>query len=482
MSATPLSHAKLVSVPTPSTPSTLKRPPPSHTPLDGFKRLKPTPITPSALDSRSMIKTSFPTHLGPLTPTTSTVAFSSPPKLASSSPVRIQPTSPIRSLLPPRIRRKNQSSFLKAYTPPMEVSLFPGQTLIFGRHRHSSTSKSSTTLSASIPSTMIDILHGQNNQVLVMDLPRQATHASRVHAAVEKLQDGEGMRILVVGQNGLRVITGGRTKRVLRGEKVDIYGDEVELDFYGCVVKVTMLKEKRETSSLTPISSSPTRRSLPPSSPPMMTLDLPEDESHEDEPSSRASTPLSEAEDESTSARKPTLQTMEMGPDNEVVEKEQTVEVKREKIFSVLNEKVVVNESSSLSPPPPSGVPEGVDLAAVLATTVVFSGSSKLSLPDLVKHMLESQPSLKTHGDEEIWAVWCAAELENNPMFGKVQRSGKDSSGRPLLAHYFYIPDRDLDTARATQLGGLVRPLRTVQRAGGKAIDWRPVGGGKRRL
>lgn len=66
-------------------------------------------------------------------------------------------------------------------------------------------------------------------------------------------------------------------------------------------------------------------------------------------------------------------------------------------------------------------------------------------------------------------------------MFGKVLRHGKDSSGHPLLPHYFYNPANDPDTSRAEELGGLVRPLRTVQRAGGKAIDWRPVGSGRRR-
>lgn len=66
-------------------------------------------------------------------------------------------------------------------------------------------------------------------------------------------------------------------------------------------------------------------------------------------------------------------------------------------------------------------------------------------------------------------------------MFGKVSRNGKDSSGRPLLPHYFYNPANDPDGSRAQQLGGLVRPLRAAQRAGGKAIDWRPVGSGRRR-
>jgi hypothetical protein len=84
-------------------------------------------------------------------------------------------------------------------------------------------------------------------------------------------------------------------------------------------------------------------------------------------------------------------------------------------------------------------------------------------------------------------------------MFGKVDRHGKvsgdaaepawtvntadkqDSSGHPLLPHYYYNPAQDPDASRALELGTLVRPLRTAQRSGGKAIDWRPVGSGRRR-
>jgi hypothetical protein len=63
----------------------------------------------------------------------------------------------------------------------------------------------------------------------------------------------------------------------------------------------------------------------------------------------------------------------------------------------------------------------------------------------------------------------------------ETQLTFQDSSGHPLLPHYFYLPDQDPDVLRAQELGGLVRPLRNVQRAGGKAIDWRPVGSGRRR-
>ncbi|KAL7421384.1 hypothetical protein Q5752_004269 [Cryptotrichosporon argae] len=164
----------------------------------------------------------------------------------------------------------------------------------------------------------------------------------------------------------------------------------------------------------------------------------------------------------------------EAGPDADV-EADKADAVDRAVKAEQLDAAEAVAESAAVP------VPADVDLGALIASTVVFSGSSKLSLPDLVRSLLESQPSLRTHGAEEQWSIWAGTELECNPMFGKVERYGKDSSGRPLLAHYYYSPDMDPDAARAKELGGLVRPLRAAQRGGGKAIDWRPVGMGRRR-
>jgi hypothetical protein len=54
--------------------------------------------------------------------------------------------------------------------------------------------------------------------------------------------------------------------------------------------------------------------------------------------------------------------------------------------------RTIVFKSQSRAPSPVKitpPVPEHVDLPALIVSTIVFSGSSKLSLPDLVKHMLE---------------------------------------------------------------------------------------------
>lgn len=189
---------------------------------------------------------------------------------------------------------------------------------VLGRHKHHPTSTLPPSIQVLDPSRRIDSV----------DLPRTASHASRIHCAVECT--GVGLRLVVVGQNGVRVRHDGIVQRLRRGD-IREYDGDVEVDFYGCKVR--------------------------------------------------------------------------------------------------------------LSPPLPiAATAAPVDLPALIASTVVFSGSSKLSLPDLVKHMLETQPSLRDHGDESAWGEWCAAELDGNPMFGKVQRHGKVS------------------TALASLISGLVRP------------------------
>jgi hypothetical protein len=104
---------------------------------------------------------------------------------------------------------------------------------------------------------------------------------------------------------------------------------------------------------------------------------------------------------------------------------------------------------------------------------------------------------MKSHGRESVWSVWVEDTLHSHPMFGRVDRRGKvshsslralvspltplqDASGKPLLPLFHYVPAEDYDQTRAAELGGLMRPLRGTQRGGGKAIDWRPVGGRRR--
>ncbi|OCF44454.1 hypothetical protein I317_01715 [Kwoniella heveanensis CBS 569] len=459
---------------------------------------------------------------GPMTPSTSTVAFSSSPRRdflgLSSSPTRPRPAY--------------KSSKVKSSDDiDHDLVLSEGTTLIFGRHRHShSSSTSFTTLSSAVPKHMIHLLAHPENDASVIPLSKTASHASRVHAAIELDKSAssstgeEVVRILVIGQNGMRVRIQGKRKgvRLVQGQQYELAlakGQAGELDFFGCKALVRTHEVEWERERL--FSSSPVRApamynsSMPPSSPPMMGLGFDEGVSElefgqsqarspsvsipklgessrsspavqsaaevEEDRQSRQSSPLSPASE----ARRSPLPDLEpltpVSPISQLPGSQHVTEPNEKSIkLERMDAAAAVPKPLSRAASPALPVPAEVDLAAIIASTVVFSGSSKLSLPDLVKHMLESQPSLKEHGPESRWSTWVSTELESNKMFGKVERHGKDASGHPLLPHYFYNPAEDPDASRATELGALVRPLRTAQRTGGKVIDWRPVGRGRR--
>ncbi|GFZ51476.1 hypothetical protein JCM24511_09243 [Saitozyma sp. JCM 24511] len=436
----------------------------------------PTRNVSAGVDARFKVP-ALPSRL--MTPSTSTVAHSSSP------------------------RRTGLSSSPPRETTPPPVQLSPGLTLVFGRHRHhapgssakppSTSAASATKLTTSVPRHLLHLLFdaSPSRPAEIVHLPRTASHASRVHATVEYIATKDSLRIVVIGQNGLRVKRAGTGSRRLKsGQRMDMArGDgaaTVQIDFYGCKVDIAFPAVEEPPEALfspmsSPISAPPSpATSMPPSSPPMMPPSSPIGDH---------SSPLPihlEAGDHARSIKQELLNAALESHDDLIVATDAARTVKPTSRPTTpapqTREPAPPTLSAPPAPPaPPAPLPDGVDLAAILASTVVFSGSSKLSLPDLVKHMLETQPSLREHGDEQRWTCWAKVEVEGNAMFGKVERHGKDASGHPLLPHYFYNPAHDPDTNRAKQLGGLVRPLRAAQRAGGKAIDWRPVGGGRRR-
>lgn len=385
-----------------------------------------------------------------MTPSTSTVAASSSPRRMSSPPAHHHhPTT----------------------SPSLSVMLTEDAHLLFGRHRE----RAHRPATLPLPATLKQYVECPGRIARHVILDRSARHASRQHALVELA--GEKVRIIVLGQNGMRVRTSSGVTRLARGSVAEYEaGADLTLDFYGAAVALKT-NERLFTPEPEEARSRDSPLSLPPSSPPVMGMDLDEEDEE-----------LSEPEDEPLSRPSPVSRPLSPPP--------ALVEVKQEMLEKPASRASTPKPTKAATPKPatpkPSKsraatpvvevppLPAGLDLPALLASTVVFSGSSKLSLPDLVRSLLESQPSMRDHGDEATWALWAGAELESNSMFGKVSRNGKDSSGHPLLPHYFYNPANDPDAARAKELGGLVRPLRAAQRAGGKAIDWRPVGRGRR--
>ncbi|KAK0538298.1 hypothetical protein OC835_001470 [Tilletia horrida] len=67
-----------------------------------------------------------------------------------------------------------------------------------------------------------------------------------------------------------------------------------------------------------------------------------------------------------------------------------------------------------------------------------------------------------------------AAEEMKEPCgpFGSIQRAGKDSAGNPLEPWYYYNPEADPDRSRATNLKGIVKPIRGALKVH-KPIYWK---------
>lgn len=288
-----------------------------------------------------------------------------------------------------------------------EVTITPGESLVFGRHRHTpinASASSSVLLKSTVPVHLHHLVTDIDSPTSIVYLARTASHASRTHALVEWQEEGEMVKVLVIGQNGMKI----NGKRVLAGQRVKLDRqaenakgrERVVLDFYGTKMAVrfptsqgkeskeeTVTFDRADLSALfTPDRSSPPLSpslSLPPSSPPLAPLTPSEDVDMEDEAkptsSERASSPVF-----STRGSSPLS-----APGSDDEEEPREPEDVQEKIVKQeLVEAHVAGPSTSVQVDN-DPCPAEVDLPALLATTVVFSGSSKLSLPDLVKHMLD---------------------------------------------------------------------------------------------
>jgi hypothetical protein len=167
----------------------------------------------------------------------------------------------------------------------------------------------------------------------------------------------------------------------------------VRVDFHGCIASLRLpdrtaeqIEQAEEAlhASLFAGSSSPAQdalSSLPPSSPPVMMEEEDEDEdedmSEDEESQDRSSSPLSSMSEEETTTFEVKAEALERPttPVPEVQPRTIILKTQSRAPSPVKEDKIV----------PP--VPADIDLAAIIVSTIVFSNSSKLSLPDLVKHI-----------------------------------------------------------------------------------------------
>ena len=158
------------------------------------------------------------------------------------------------------------------------------------------------------------------------------------------------------------------------------------------------------------------------------------------------------------------------------------------------------------------------DLPGLLAGAVVFHRTATISASEAVRSVLATTPGLMKgeagehsvafspskrklpgaaalqHGcivegwptsseSNERWAsiarkAWrehLEVVLQSSPMFGVIQRAGKDASGNPLECWYYYDKENDPDKERAENLGVFAKPMRKALK-GQKPIFWKRSG------
>lgn len=75
----------------------------------------------------------------------------------------------------------------------------------------------------------------------------------------------------------------------------------------------------------------------------------------------------------------------------------------------------------------------------------------------------------------KAWREHLEVVLQSSPMFGVIQRAGKDASGNPLECWYYYDKENDPDKERAENLGVFAKPMRKAIK-GQKPIFWKRSG------
>jgi hypothetical protein len=258
-------------------------------------------------------------------------------------------------------------------------------------------------------------------------LPRTASHASRAHVLVEAVppsssDDVDRIVFSVLGQNGCKIRHLGSDSNATRypaGGVVQFSRAEVgetmriEVDMYSCRAIVEWLAPvkiptRHATPTLSPIRNvddalvellqTPVVRKKP-----TPTSTLPAPVAAQDDPDSPARSIHSQMSYESELEHETTLAAAA------AVGGDLSREVKKEWLDAAHSSAAddrspagpaprapsTTFDLSSLGPAPVPPVPVDIDLKALVATSLVFSGSSAISAPDLVKAILDvSVPSL----------------------------------------------------------------------------------------
>ncbi|WFD00371.1 hypothetical protein MYAM1_003119 [Malassezia yamatoensis] len=214
---------------------------------------------------------------------------------------------------------------------------------------------------------------------------------------------------------------------------------------------------------------------------------------------SSATAPLSLSTHNNSNVSK-TLNHTDPGKDSATDEKrckqEKRTEFSRSNSISIEHVRFLVSQLSTT-----------YDLAGLLAGAIVFHRTATISTSEAVRSVLSSNPGMLRgetgaragtqaaisagvqlkHGEviqgwesstrfqtqaRRAWHEALEKQLVNEPMFGVIERPGKDTTGKPLECWYYYDKENDPDVERAQNLGAFVKPMRNVVRSQ-KPIFWK---------
>ena len=460
---------------------------------------------------------SSPTHKGPqhrhdlATPPPSSPTAATKRALATTpSPVHAIGVSPTKRAPPPPVHRLMPTSKI-SISNDQSIPLDYTHTFVVGRCRQ--LERTSWALRG------MHTFMG-TKPLALLSLPPSAKHASRVHALVRWVpfsspEEGGapiGTFVLrVMGQNGLLI----HDQRYRAGQVVRLEPGTTCLDFFGMRMHVEAPIPTRPAPPARPRAdgTSPTKAAPVdvPSSPPRWA------------PAWVAPTP-SEAP---TASEAP--MTSEAPPTNEAPTTSNPVPTTSE--APTASEAPMTSDAAPASPrkaSPPSAVSPldtarrlveklapTYDLAGLLAGAIVFHRTATISASEAVRSVLATNPSMlrgeagacavafspskrrlltegrsvPAHGERihgwheasehawlavarQAWYECLDRVLQRAPMFGVIQRPGKDTRGNPLECWYYYDKEHDPDRERALNLGAFAKPMRNAVRSQ-KPIFWK---------
>ncbi len=290
---------------------------------------------------------------------------------------------------------------------------------------------------------------------------------------MEYLAATDEIKIVVLGQNGCKVrLNDGQIKRfgqhrVAMLERPSGAPSTIEIDFYSCKVSIPWPETiQQHPPPSSPLSSPMMGNRVPypirsssvtvPFSSPLQGLssrvdligssDLSSEAGEEEEEDEEEEQEEEENDDEDEEEVQPikSRSSSLSAPEHRNSKKFRIATTPDSPIVAASHQRTssaVESVVNDISPP------ADVDLFALIANTLVFSGHSASALPDVVKSILEvggrsskliglttdttllqTQPSLRDYGSEQYWSTCVKHTLFAHPMFGKVDRKGKVSN------------------------------------------------------